>query len=113
MKIIRILLLLGCTFSLSIIYSKEQITIIGLGRLGLCTALCLEQAGFEVLGVDIVSSYVDSLNNKTFVSNEPHVNEYLQQSTHFKATISLEEGLNFSDLYFIIIDTPSSPYEAY
>jgi nucleotide sugar dehydrogenase len=111
-KVIKISLIVGLFCSITT-YNKETITVIGLGRLGLCTALCLEHAGFAVLGVDIVAPYVEKINNKTFVSNEPQVNEYLQKSTHFKATTSLEEGLNFSDIYFIIIDTPSSPHEAY
>lgn len=50
---------------------------VGIGRLGLCTALCLEKKGFEVLGVDIFSGYVDSLNSKTFKSDEPFVTDYL------------------------------------
>lgn len=84
------------------------ITVIGIGRLGLCTALCLEQAGYDVVGVDLDQSYVNKLNNKTFCSFEPSVNDYLQKSTHFHATTNLDEGLSHANLILIIVDTPST-----
>jgi len=88
-------------------YSENKnITLIGIGRLGLCTALCIERAGYNVLGIDINSKYVDDLNNKTFKTNEPFVEEYLSKSKNFKASMSLQEGLDFSDTIFILVDTP-------
>ncbi len=83
----------------------ERITVVGIGRLGLCAALCLERAGYEVLGVDVSSSYVDMINAKTFQSNEPLVNEYLSHSMNFRASTSLKEGLDFSDTLFVAIST--------
>lgn len=96
------------------LYARNTITIIGIGRLGLCTALCFEKAGYDVLGVDLNPAYVASLNNKSFSSLEPHVSTMLQESTHFKATCSLDEGLEFADVYYIMVDTPSTSHkEAY
>lgn len=66
-----------------------------------------------MLGVDILTSYINNLNNKNFSSNEPLVKEYLCDSKNFSATTSLDEGLEFSDICFIIVDTPSGAYEAY
>lgn len=51
---------------------------LGIGRLGLCAALCLEKKGFEVVGVDVFTTYVDQINAKTFVSDEPHVTDMLK-----------------------------------
>lgn len=100
--------------SFSLLHAHNNITVIGIGRLGLCTALCFENAGYNVVGVDINSNYVASLNNKTFKSPEPYVNEFLAQCANFKATDSFEEALNFSDIYYIMVDTPStSSKEAY
>ena len=95
-------------FCFSGLPAHTNITIIGIGRLGLCTALCFEKAGYNVLGVDINPTYVEAINNKTFKSPEPKLNELLGESSRFKATCSLDEGLNFSDIYFIIVDTPST-----
>ena len=44
-----------------------NITVIGIGKLGLCFSLILEKYGFNVLGIDVDESYVNSLNNKKFV----------------------------------------------
>jgi len=86
----------------------KTITLIGVGRLGLCTSLCLEKHGFNVLGVDIFPDYVAKLNDKTFVSDEPLVNEMLRASKNFRATTSMDEGLAHSDVYMILVDTPST-----
>lgn len=93
--------------------TEQRISVIGLGRLGLCTALCFEKAGYQVKGVDLSPTYVASLNNKTFTTNEPQTETYLKNSVNFSATTNLQEALDFSDLYFIVVDTPSGAYEAY
>ena len=42
----------------------KKASVIGIGRLGLCWALNLEQNDYDVVGVDINQEYVESLNNK-------------------------------------------------
>jgi UDPglucose 6-dehydrogenase len=55
--------------------TNKNISIIGVGRLGICVGLCLEHAGYNVLGVDVFPDYVDKINNKTLFSPEPSVNK--------------------------------------
>ena len=38
--------------------SNKNVTVVGIGRLGLGLALLIEKAGFNVCGVDIFPSYV-------------------------------------------------------
>ena len=77
---------------------EDNVTVLGIGRLGICTALVLEQqGGYNVVGVDTNESYVKAIQDKTFRTTEPMVNEYLARSTKFKATTDLEEGLRHSD----------------
>jgi UDPglucose 6-dehydrogenase len=85
----------------------ENITVIGVGKLGLGFALLLEKSGYNVLGVDISQKYVDQLNEKTAQFAEPQYNELLQQSTKFQATTDLQAGLDHSDLIFILVQTPN------
>ena len=93
--------------------TKGKITLIGIGRLGICTAMVFEKAGYEVLGVDINEDYVKKVNNKTLVSYEPHVCEMLAQSKNFRAITNEEEAINFSDMIFICVDTPSTGDDRY
>ena len=87
--------------------SSNKVTILGTGRLGIVTALVMERAGYEVLGVDIWPAMVDAINNKTYKNPEPKVEEYLKESKNFRATLDLDEAIAFSDLIYILVATPT------
>ena len=86
----------------------SNITVLGIGKLGLGLALLIEKAGYNVLGIDINEEYVKQLNNKTFKTKEPAYENLLQNSKNFKASLDLDEGLNYSDIIFIMVQTPNS-----
>ena len=48
-----------------------KIGLIGAGRLGLCLALLMEEAGYDVIASDIRIDYIDSLNRKVIDTTEP------------------------------------------
>ncbi len=85
----------------------NNISVLGVGKLGLCLALNLERKGFNVLGVDISENYIQSLNNKTFTSSEPFLNEYLQNATSINFTTDLKASLQ-NDILFVVVRTPST-----
>jgi UDPglucose 6-dehydrogenase len=87
---------------------NNNITILGVGKLGLGFSLLLEKNGFNVLGVDIFEDYINQLNNKNFLSYEPYYNELLKNSKNINFSTSLENGLDFSDNIFIMVQTPLS-----
>ena len=87
---------------------NKKISIIGVGKLGLCLALNLEKKGYVITGVDVNHEYVTQLNNKNFKSSEPYVNEFLLESKNIHFTSKLEEGLE-NDIIFIVVQTPSTP----
>tara|TARA_R100000951_G_C2652478_1_gene184837 strand:+ start:5058 stop:6143 length:1086 start_codon:yes stop_codon:yes gene_type:complete len=86
---------------------NSNITIFGVGKLGVCFALNLERVGYSVLGVDVHPEYVDSLNNKTLKSPEDLVEEMLQGSENFTATTDMDQGIEYSDTLFVLVATPS------
>ena len=90
-----------------------NITVIGIGKLGLGFALLLEKYGYNVCGVDIFPDYVNSINDKSLVSTEPGYNELLANSKNLHATMSFDEGVDFADLIFIIVQTPNSGGEKF
>ncbi|PSR04440.1 MAG: hypothetical protein BRD50_03645 [Bacteroidetes bacterium SW_11_45_7] len=72
----------------------EKIGVIGIGKLGLCFALNLERVGYEVVGVDVNEEYVNQLNNCTYTSLEPYVDDYLQAASNFRATTKLSDVID-------------------
>ena len=104
MSIFLRLFILGICTSILPLFS-ENLTVIGVGRLGLTYSLCLEQAGHHVLGLDISPNYVMLLNEKTLQVREPGINEMLQKSRNFRATTNLKEALDFADIYLIVVST--------
>lgn len=86
----------------------SNITVLGIGRLGLGLALLIEKAGYNVMGIDINKEYINQLNNKTFKSKEPEYENLLINSKNFRASLDLEEGLKHSDIIFIMVQTPNS-----
>ena len=91
----------------------NNISVIGIGKLGLCFSLSLERAGYRVVGVDINESYVKSINDKSFNSSEARVNERLAASKNFEATTDLDKALAHSNIVFVIVATPSLPNGRY
>jgi len=87
----------------------DRISVLGIGRLGLCWALSLERAGYNVLGCDIREDYVKAINKKTFKTVEPDVERHLTESVNFKATTSLDEAIRYADILFVTVRTQSMP----
>jgi len=91
----------------------ENISVIGVGKLGLCFALTMEEAGYRVLGADVNQGYVDTINHKTFNSDEEGVNERLAKSKNFVTTTQLAQVVNFSKFLYVVVATPSLPNGEY
>lgn len=85
-----------------------KIGVIGIGRLGLCFALNLERAGYEVVGVDSNREYVRALQAKTFTTTEPYVNELLSKSKRLAVSSELYSVIDPEiRTIFICVPTPS------
>ena len=78
-----------------------NVTVIGIGKLGLGLALLLEKAGNNVLGVDINENYINEINNKLLKTKEPLYEELLTKSNNFIATSDLMKGIDFSDIIIL------------
>src|SRR3989338_10323459 len=85
-----------------------KLSVIGLGKLGACSAACFAYKGFEVIGVDINKYYVDAINNGKAPVYEPRLQEIIDASDgRLKATQEYEEAIKESDITFLIVPTPS------
>jgi UDPglucose 6-dehydrogenase len=88
--------------------NKKNISIIGVGKLGLCLGLNLENSNYNVLGCDIDINYISELRNKRFISDEPNVSNLLIKSKNIKFTTSVTEAINYSNVIFVMVATPST-----
>ena len=85
-----------------------KISVIGLGKLGACSAACFAAKGFEVIGVDLNNNFVDDINKGKAPVHEPRLQELITYAgDRLKATQDYDTAINGSDVTFLIVPTPS------
>ena len=84
-----------------------KIGLIGTGRLGICFALLMEDAGYDVLASDSREDYVKDLQDKKVGDSEPDVQELLQKSERLEFTTDNKRVIRECDLIFTLVATPS------
>ena len=86
---------------------KTKIGVIGAGRLGICFALLVDKAGYDVVVSDVRESYVKGLNDRIISTNEPLVADLLKDS-NLRATTSNKEVIEECDIIYTFVATPST-----
>lgn len=91
--------------------NTSSISVVGLGKLGLCLAGCLAEKGFQVIGVDIEEQVVNHVNQGKAPWFEPGLDELLLKhgGKTLKATLDHSEAIDNTDITFILVATPSTP----
>ena len=80
-----------------------RISVLGLGYIGLPTALLFASAGYEVVGIDVNERKVEMLNRGELPFQEPGLDELFEKAKdNFRATPEVEE----SDVFLIAVPTP-------
>ncbi len=80
-----------------------KICVLGLGYIGLPTALLLAKSGFEVIGVDVNERVVKALNQGQLHISEPGLLELFEEvQWNFTAQTAVPEA----DIYLIAVPTP-------
>ncbi|MFZ2603455.1 MAG: nucleotide sugar dehydrogenase [Candidatus Omnitrophota bacterium] len=86
----------------------NNVSVIGLGKLGLCTAACFASKGFKVTGVDVDSGKIDLINNGLSPIEETGLTSLIKKvKNNLTATGDYKEAINNSDVSFIVVATPS------
>jgi UDPglucose 6-dehydrogenase len=88
-----------------------MITVIGLGFVGLTTALGFSKKGFKVSGIDVNLEKVGILQQGQVPFYEPHVKQVLQETLGdtFFLNAPLADAVRESKAIFICVGTPSHP----
>ena len=94
--------------------SIKEISVVGLGKLGLCVATCLAYKGYRVFGVDIDPQKIDLINKGISPIYEPMLSDMLGVcKDRLTATHDYNFAIKNSDATFIIVNTPSKPDGSY
>ena len=87
-----------------------RVCVIGIGRIGLPTALSFAKSGLQTIGVDINENLVQNINSGKFpLKDEPGYNEIFDdviKNKKFSATTNIEEVVPNSDLVLLSLPTP-------
>ena len=87
-----------------------NVCVIGIGRIGLPTALSFAKAGLQTIGVDINEKLVDSINAGNFpLKDEPGYEEIfdkVRKNGSFSATTDINDAISKSSLILLSLPTP-------
>ena len=87
-----------------------RICVVGIGRIGLPTALSFAKSGLHTVGVDINEELVNTINSGIFpLKDEPGYEEIFKdviENKNFSATTKIEDAVSNSDLILLSLPTP-------
>jgi len=87
-----------------------SVSVVGLGKLGLCFAACCADRGLQTIGVDIEESVIKAVNNGTAPIHEPGLAELLARvgGKGLRATLNHADAIHQADVTFVLVATPSN-----
>ena len=87
-----------------------KIGVVGIGRIGLPTALCVANSGLETIGIDINENLVDMVNSKDYpLKDEPEFDKIFNNvisEKKFSATTNINEAIPKCDIIILSLPTP-------
>ena len=87
-----------------------KIAVIGIGRIGLPTALCFANAGFETIGVDINEKLVSMVNSGDYpLKDEPEFDKIFEsviENKKFRAETDISKVVPNCDIILLSLPTP-------
>lgn len=84
---------------------KRKICVIGLGYIGLPTSALLANRGYEVHGVDVVQSVVDTINQGKIHIVEPELDVFVKAAVN-SGKLQADTKPTFADIFIIAVPTP-------
>jgi UDP-N-acetyl-D-mannosaminuronic acid dehydrogenase len=86
-----------------------KIAVVGLGYVGLPTAVKFAEVGFSVLGIDINTKLIDQLNQGTFCTKELGLDKLIdkvKKNGNFKVNAGFSASLSSANILVICVQTP-------
>jgi len=87
-----------------------RVSVVGLGKLGLCLAAVLADGGFRVTGVDLDAARVGAVNRGTSPIYEPGLAKLIAaRRSWLTATSDYKKAVAETQATFVVVPTPSEP----
>ena len=87
-----------------------RVCVVGIGRIGLPTALLFAKSGLDTIGVDINENLVQNVNSGIYpLKDEPGIEEIFNdviKNKKFSATTKIEDAVPNADLILLSLPTP-------
>ena len=87
-----------------------KIAVVGIGRIGLPTALCFADAGFDTIGIDINEKLVNMVNSGDYpLNDEPEFDKIFDkvlEKKKFSAKTDITKVVPHSDIILLSLPTP-------
>jgi len=89
----------------------KNVTVLGVGYVGLVTAACLAEIGHQVIGVDIDKEKIENLKKGIIPIYEPGLEEIVKKNypKNLEFSTDVAEAVAKSEVIFIAVGTPSLP----
>jgi UDPglucose 6-dehydrogenase len=90
------------------------VSVIGLGKVGLCVSAALSDRGFRAIGFDVSERRVRAVEEGDPTTDEPELNAMLRKNRdRLSGTRDIGAAVRGSDLSYVIVPTPSEDSGAY
>jgi UDP-N-acetyl-D-mannosaminuronic acid dehydrogenase len=89
--------------------STARVAVIGLGHVGLPTAVVFASAGYEVVGVDAKEELVQAIGSSRIPFDEPGIKERLTMALNtgkLQLTTDVANGTRLADIIIVCVQTP-------
>lgn len=92
----------------------RSVSVVGLGKLGLCLAAVLASKGYRVKGVELDKPKVDAINRMKSPIYEPGLEQLIQEDAgRLVASTTYEGAVVGTDATFVVVPTPSDDSGAF
>lgn len=85
--------------------NNKKVCVIGLGYIGLPTAALLANRGYQIHGVDVVQSTVDTINAGNIHIVEPELDTFVRSAVN-SGNLKADLKPDFADVFIIAVPTP-------
>jgi UDPglucose 6-dehydrogenase len=91
-----------------------NVSVVGLGKLGLCITAILAERGFNVIGVDVDQAKVDMISRGKSPIVEPVLDSFIKKNLNrLRVTTSCYDAVKSTQTTFIVVPTPSEPHGSF